>query len=201
MTAIPSGVRVLLTNCTDDCITNFPSTTCSSWKFNVIGMSNFQGWSNKWVLHLINLFFRVHFEPTEPLAHHVPAMCLILDIKLHTSTLAAVLCRFISNHTHSLISSYSQQSQWSPTKWEVCFPSPIMYRRRKLAHPVPTRAFLIPSPDMSMLFAPFKYTHQPPSVPFFFCSHRTYLPRTLLVVTSWSQASHDGVSTYWWLKG
>ena len=34
-----------------------------------------------------------------------------------------------------------------------------------MAHPVPTKAFLQPSPEAAMLFAPFGYTHPPHPVP------------------------------------
>jgi len=34
-----------------------------------------------------------------------------------------------------------------------------------MAHPVPTKAFLQPSPEAAMLFAPFGYTHPPPHLP------------------------------------
>jgi len=86
-----------------------------------------------------------------------------------------------SNHTHSLMSS-----QWSqllandcpseeeknvivrnggPTRPEDCFLSRFMQRRREMAHPVPTEAYLQPSPEAAMLFAPFRCTHVPPPVP------------------------------------
>ena len=34
-----------------------------------------------------------------------------------------------------------------------------------MALPVPTKSLLKLSPDMAMLFAPFRYTHPPPPVP------------------------------------
>jgi len=34
-----------------------------------------------------------------------------------------------------------------------------------MAYPVPTKAFLQPSSDTTMLFAPFSCTHPPPSAP------------------------------------
>ena len=34
-----------------------------------------------------------------------------------------------------------------------------------MAHPVPTKAYLQPSPEAAKLFAPFGYTHLPPPVP------------------------------------
>jgi len=36
-----------------------------------------------------------------------------------------------------------------------------------MAHSVPAKAFLLPSPKATMLFAPFGYTHPPPPVPLF----------------------------------
>jgi len=36
-----------------------------------------------------------------------------------------------------------------------------------MAHLVPIKAFLHPSPDLAMLFSPFGGTHPPPSVPGF----------------------------------
>ena len=52
-----------------------------------------------------------------------------------------------------------------------------------MAYLVPAKAFLEPSSDMAMLFAPFGCT-QPPPPAHLFCSHRIYLPRTLPEVTS-----------------
>jgi len=34
-----------------------------------------------------------------------------------------------------------------------------------MVHPVPTKAFVNPSPDMAMLFAPFGHTYPPPPAP------------------------------------
>jgi len=58
-----------------------------------------------------------------------------------------------------------------------------------MALPVPTRLFLKVSPDMAMLFAPFRCTHPPPPI-LPFCWSRAYLQRTLLEMTSWSWKSH-----------
>ena len=49
-----------------------------------------------------------------------------------------------------------------PTRPEGCFLSRFM---QEMAHPVPTKAFLQPSPEAAMLFAPFRCTHPPPPVP------------------------------------
>jgi len=43
------------------------------------------------------------------------------------------------------------------------FLSPFMHRRREMAHPVPTKAFVKLSLDVAMLFAPFRYTYPSPS--------------------------------------
>ena len=40
-------------------------------------------------------------------------------------------------------------------------------RRKEMANPIPTKAFLQPSPEAAMLFAPFGCTHPPPSVQHF----------------------------------
>jgi len=39
-----------------------------------------------------------------------------------------------------------------------------MYSRREMAHLVPTKGFLQPSPEAAMLFAPFGCSHSPPPV-------------------------------------
>jgi len=40
----------------------------------------------------------------------------------------------------------------------------INAKEERMAYPVPTRAFLQPSPEAAMLFAPFGCTHPPPPV-------------------------------------
>ena len=62
-----------------------------------------------------------------------------------------------------------------------------MQRKREMAHPVPTKAFLKghASPEAAMLFVPFGCTQPPPlSCPFCWCKPN---PRTLPEVTSQPQ--------------
>jgi len=46
--------------------------------------------------------------------------------------------------------------------WEDCFLSPFVQLTRKKGFPEPTKLFLTLSPDMAMLFAPFRCTQPPP---------------------------------------
>jgi len=61
--------------------------------------------------------------------------------------------------------------------------SNFMHKKKEMAHQIPSEAFLEPSPDTAMHFHPSGVpTHLPLSNPF-----RTYLPKTLLEVTSWDE--------------
>ena len=55
--------------------------------------------------------------------------------------------------------------KWRPYKARSLFSKPIHAKEeREMDHPVPTKAFLQPSPEAAMLFAPFVCTHPPPPV-------------------------------------
>jgi len=60
-----------------------------------------------------------------------------------------------------------------PTMIEDCFLSQFMERGREMAHPKLIKAFLQPSQEAAMLFAPFGYTHQPPPVPPFLLAQKS----------------------------
>ena len=55
--------------------------------------------------------------------------------------------------------------KWRPACPEDYFLSPFVQRRREMAHPVPTKGFLQPSPEAAMLFAPFRCTHPHSPIP------------------------------------
>ena len=57
-----------------------------------------------------------------------------------------------------------------PTRQDSYFLSPFMPKTAEMALPVPTKTFLLRSPDTAMLFAPFGCTHPPPPVPPFLLS-------------------------------
>jgi len=50
-----------------------------------------------------------------------------------------------------------------PTRPEDCFLSWFMQRRREMAHPVPTKAYLQPRSEAAMLFAPLPAGAEPKS--------------------------------------
>ena len=80
-----------------------------------------------------------------------------------------------SNHTY-LLTIVMALGQWLPMQTEkksiivrnggptTPEGSRFMQNRRKMAHPVPSKAFLQTSPEAAMLFAPFGCTHPPPPV-------------------------------------
>ena len=57
-----------------------------------------------------------------------------------------------------------------PTRQDSYFLSPFMPKTAEMAFPVPTKTFLLRSPDTAMLFAPSRCTHPPPPVPPFLLS-------------------------------
>ena len=63
--------------------------------------------------------------------------------------------------TTLLINEFSIHARNGALLGRDFFLSPITQRRRKMAHPVPTKAFLQPSPDTVLLFSPFGSTDPP----------------------------------------
>jgi len=65
----------------------------------------------------------------------------------------------------------------------------------EMTFPVPTTSFLETSPDATMMFAPFRYTHPPlPILPFLLKQNLSQMNIARNEIRSW--VSHDGYIHY-----
>lgn len=84
-------------------------------------------------------------------------------------------------------------------RWEGCFLTPLMHRKRETAHPFPTKtkAFIKLSPDTPMPFLSFRCSEPPPVSA---CSCRTHLPRTRPEVTTEDQNLTMSILITHWIQ-
>ena len=158
------GISIVCDQCTEKLIGARPLSRGPSWKQSSLGLV--WVWDQDYLTTNPGIkFSRGHFKLMGPL--NVPYSPVPLGSDAHNFTQLPLqpFCADSWLKTHPLINKFSTVmalGQWSPIPQD-CYLNPFV-QRRKVAHPVSTKAFLQPSSEAAMLFAPFQCTHPPTSL-------------------------------------